>query len=78
MYSEWASLTSQFKKQNEERLSVLNKFPVNVGRDVVTAVVKPLSANLGITQASEPSPFQTDQEVQWSMQVLTALYQSTE
>ncbi|KAL0278957.1 UNVERIFIED_CONTAM: hypothetical protein PYX00_000621 [Menopon gallinae] len=70
MYSEWASLTSQFQKQNEERLSVLNKFPVNVGKDVVTAVVKPLSANLGITQASEPSPFQTDQEVQWSMQVI--------
>lgn len=69
MYSEWASLSSQIQNGNEERLSVLEKFPVNAGRDVAIAVVKQLASNLGITQASEPSSLVTDKEVQWSMEV---------
>lgn len=72
MYSEWTSLTSYFQngEGNEERTSVLDKFPVSSGKDVVVAVVKPLAANLGITQASEPSVLSTDREVRWNMEVI--------
>lgn len=69
MYSEWTSLTAFFQNGNEERYSVLDKFPANTGKDVVVAVVKPLAANLGITQASEPSVLSTDREVRWNMEV---------
>lgn len=72
MYSEWTSLTLSFQngEGNEERSSVLDKFPVSSGKDVVLAVVKPLAANLGITQASEPSVLSTDREVRWNMEVI--------
>lgn len=69
MYSEWTSVSPQIQSLNEERNSVLNKFPIHVGKNVVTSVLKPLASNLGITQASEPSPFVSDEEVQWNMQV---------
>lgn len=74
MYSDWTSLTSQIQSQNKERISVLNKFPSHVGKNVVTSILKPLAANSGITQATEPSPFVTDEEVQWNMQVRVLQY----
>ncbi|KAK6624852.1 hypothetical protein RUM44_011716 [Polyplax serrata] len=70
MYSEWTSLGPHFHSLSEERNSVLNKFPTHVGKNVVTSILKPLASNLGITQASEPSPFVSDEEVQWNMQVI--------
>lgn len=69
MYSEWTSISSHFQWLNDERNSVLTKYPDYVGRNVVTTVLKPLASNLGITQASEPSPFMSDDEVLWNMQV---------
>ena len=65
MYSEWASLTPHIQSSinSAPSQSVLNKFGGIAGRDVVTAVVKQLASNLGITSPAEPSNLNTDQEV---------------
>lgn len=69
MYSEWASLSPRIQSFGDDRLCVLDTFPNQAGREVVVAVVKQLASNLGIKQASEPSPLTTDKEVQWTMEV---------
>lgn len=63
MYSEWASLSPLIQNGSEESHSVLEKFGVGTGKDLALGVVKQLSSNLGITQAAEPSPLNTDREV---------------
>ncbi|XP_014486486.1 PREDICTED: ral GTPase-activating protein subunit beta isoform X2 [Dinoponera quadriceps] len=70
MYSEWASLSTLIQQGSEESQSVLEKFPPGAGRDVALSIVRQLAANLGITQAGEPSPLCTDKEVQWCMEVI--------
>ncbi|XP_032672049.1 ral GTPase-activating protein subunit beta isoform X6 [Odontomachus brunneus] len=70
MYSEWASLSTLIQQGSEESQSVLEKFPPGAGRDVALSIVHQLAANLGITQAGEPSPLCTDKEVQWCMEVI--------
>ncbi|CRL00726.1 CLUMA_CG013983, isoform A [Clunio marinus] len=72
MYTEWSSLTPQITSNvnGSQQLSTLNKFNALISRDVTSALVKQLSGNLGITQKPEPSPFQTDQEVAWCMDVI--------
>jgi hypothetical protein len=61
MYTEWSSLTSQIATNinGSQQQSTLNKFNPLISRDVTAALVKQLSANLGITQKPEPSPFKT-------------------
>lgn len=68
MYSEWASLTNVIQSSSDEYGSVLKKLPIGSGRDVTLAVVKQLASNLGISQPAEPSPLNTDKEVQWCME----------
>lgn len=63
MYSEWASLSPLIQNGNDESNSVLDKFGMGIGKDVALGIVKQLSSNLGITQAAEPSPLNTDREV---------------
>lgn len=82
MYSEWASLSSQIQNGSEDRLSVLDKFPLGAGKEVAVQVVKQLASNLTITSASnlgnsvtEPSNLHTDREVQWTMEVKITLSQ---
>ncbi|XP_034949716.1 ral GTPase-activating protein subunit beta isoform X2 [Chelonus insularis] len=70
MYSEWASLSALIQRGSEESRSVLEKFSPGAGREVALPVVRQLAANLGITQAAEPSPLNTDKEVQWCMEVI--------
>ncbi|XP_052272276.1 ral GTPase-activating protein subunit beta-like isoform X2 [Dreissena polymorpha] len=69
MYSDWTSLRDeiQFNKAN---LSVLNKFPEAVGKDVACSVVKHIATNLSISNSCEPSNLVTDAEVKWTMEVL--------
>lgn len=64
MYSEWASLSPVIAaNSNGTSTTVLNKFSAIAGREVAQSVVKQLAANLGITQAPEPSILVTDEEV---------------
>jgi hypothetical protein len=72
MYTEWSSLTPQITANvnGSQQQSTLNKFNALISRDVTASLVKQLSGNLGITQKAEPSPFQTDQEVAWCMDVI--------
>ncbi|XP_070158722.1 ral GTPase-activating protein subunit beta isoform X2 [Polyergus mexicanus] len=70
MYSEWASLSTLIQQGSEESQSVLEKFPPGAGKEVALSIVRQLAANLGITQAAEPSPLSTDKEVQWCMEVI--------
>ncbi|KYM99990.1 Ral GTPase-activating protein subunit beta [Cyphomyrmex costatus] len=70
MYSEWASLSTLIQQGSEESQSVLEKFPPGAGKEVALSIVRQLAANLGITQAGEPSPLSTDREVQWCMEVI--------
>lgn len=70
MYSEWASLSTLIQQGSEESQSVLEKFPLGAGKEVALSIVRQLAANLGITQAGEPSPLSTDKEVQWCMEVI--------
>ena len=72
MYTEWSSLTPQITSNvnGSQQQSTLNKFNALISRDVTSALVKQLSGNLGITQKAEKSPFQTDQEVNWCMDVI--------
>ncbi|KAK5643498.1 hypothetical protein RI129_007343 [Pyrocoelia pectoralis] len=70
MYSEWTSLSPVVQRCGSEGFSVLDKFGITIGREVTLNVVKQLANNLGITQAAEPSPLNTDKEVQWCMEVI--------
>lgn len=72
MYTEWSSLGPQITANvnGSQQQSTLNKFNALISRDVTSALVKQLSGNLGITSNAEPSPFQTDQEVAWCMDVI--------
>jgi hypothetical protein len=72
MYNDWASLAPliQNNSSGAQSQSVLGKFTGPTGKDVAIAVVKQLSATLGITQPAEPSSLQTDQEVLWCMDVI--------
>nr|XP_033327180.1 ral GTPase-activating protein subunit beta isoform X6 [Megalopta genalis] len=70
MYSEWASLSILVQQGSEESQSVLEKFSPGAGKEVALSIVRQLAANLGITQAAEPSPLCTDKEVQWCMEVI--------
>ncbi|XP_020285892.1 ral GTPase-activating protein subunit beta isoform X2 [Pseudomyrmex gracilis] len=70
MYSEWASLSTLILQGSEESQSVLGKFPPGTGKEVALSIVHQLAANLGITQAGEPSSLSTDKEVQWCMEVI--------
>ncbi|XP_012339146.1 ral GTPase-activating protein subunit beta isoform X4 [Apis florea] len=70
MYSEWASLSVLIQQGSEESQSVLEKFSPGAGKEVALSIVRQLAANLGITQAAEPSPLCTDKEVQWCMEVI--------
>ncbi|XP_033225547.1 ral GTPase-activating protein subunit beta isoform X3 [Belonocnema kinseyi] len=70
MYSEWASLSTLIQQGSEDSQSVLEKFAPGVGREVALSIVRQLAANLGIAQAAEPSPLNTDREIQWCMEVI--------
>ncbi|KAK0179173.1 hypothetical protein PV327_007988 [Microctonus hyperodae] len=70
MYSEWASLSALIQRGSEESRSVLEKFSPGAGREVALSIVRQLASNLGIAQAAEPSPLNTDKEVQWCMEVI--------
>ncbi|KAF5302204.1 hypothetical protein FQA39_LY10243 [Lamprigera yunnana] len=70
MYSEWTSLSTVVQRCGTEGVSVLDKFGINIGREVTVNVVKQLANNLGITQAAEPSSLNSDKEVQWCMEVI--------
>ncbi|KAJ8675024.1 hypothetical protein QAD02_010810 [Eretmocerus hayati] len=70
MYSEWASLSLLIQQGSEDSQSVLEKFAPGVGKDVTLSIIRQLATNLGIAQAAEPSPLNTDKEVQWCMEVI--------
>ncbi|XP_076655093.1 ral GTPase-activating protein subunit beta isoform X3 [Halictus rubicundus] len=70
MYSEWASLSILVQQGSEDSQSVLEKFSPGAGKEVALSIVRQLAANLGITQAAEPSPLCSDKEVQWCMEVI--------
>ncbi|XP_058804059.1 ral GTPase-activating protein subunit beta isoform X2 [Phymastichus coffea] len=70
MYSEWASLSILIQHGSEDSQSVLEKFAPGVGREVTLSIVRQLATNLGIAQAAEPSPLNTDKEIQWCMEVI--------
>ncbi|XP_014232121.1 ral GTPase-activating protein subunit beta isoform X1 [Trichogramma pretiosum] len=70
MYSEWASLSMLIQQGTDDSQSVLEKFAPGVGREVTLSIVRQLATNLGIAQAAEASPLNTDKEVQWCMEVI--------
>ncbi len=69
MYSEWKSLTEAVQNEPNPN-SVLTTFPPTVGRDVVHAVLKPLSETTNSTRAPSPNPLSTAEQVHWTMQVI--------
>ena len=70
MYSEWASLSTLIQQGSEDSQSVLEKFSPGVGREVALSIVRQLASSLGIAHAAEPSPLNTDREIQWCMEVI--------
>jgi len=72
MYSDWSSLTVQLQTLGTATQSVLAKLPQEDGKQVVASVVHTVAANLGITVPAEakPSPLQSEQEVNWCMEVI--------
>ena len=69
MYSEWKSLTEAVQNEPNPN-SVLTTFPPTVGRDVVHAVLKPLSETTNSTRVPSPNPLSTAEQVHWTMQVI--------
>jgi len=67
MYGEWLSLVGN--EPSSERLSVLERLPLDSARDVVVPVARHIVSTLGISQPPIPSPFTTDPEVEWCLQV---------
>ncbi|XP_018581458.1 ral GTPase-activating protein subunit beta isoform X5 [Scleropages formosus] len=67
MYSEWRSL-HLVVQSDQGHLSVLHTYPAAVGRDVATAVVRPLGA--GLSSPVTESLLKSDKEVKWTMEVL--------
>lgn len=63
MYSEWTSLSPLVQENGSKGQSVLDKFGAGIGREVTLGIVRQLAANLGITQAAEPSCLNNDKEV---------------
>jgi len=72
MYAEWSSLTVQLQTLGTATQSVLAKLPPEDGKQVVASVVHTVAQNLGITVPADakPSPLQTEEEVNWSMEVI--------
>ena len=72
MYSEWSSLTVQLQTLGTATQSVLAKLPPEDGKQVVASVVHTVAQNLGITVPADakPSPLQTEEEVNWCMEVI--------
>lgn len=72
MYSDWSSLSIQLQCLGNSTQSVLSKLPQDDSKQVVSAVVKTVASNLGITVPSDakPSALNTEQEVNWCMEVI--------
>lgn len=68
MYSEWVSLQTGIQT-NTSHLSVLKRFPSTVGKDIVTPIVKNISAGISLNNNEQPSKLQSAEEVEWTMQV---------
>jgi len=68
MYWEWTTLPGWSEKASE-RSSVLERLPPEAAKDVVTPVVRHVVSTLGISQPPSPSSFNTDNEVDWCLQV---------
>ena len=77
MYSECASLTESIQERIQPKI-VLTSYPPAVGREVVRSILPPLKGSprlaAGKDTASgdgeEPTPLQTREEVEWTMEVL--------
>lgn len=63
MYSEWTSLSSLVQSSGEESQSVLKKFGITTSKEVTLGIVRQLASNLGIASPAEPSPLNSDKEV---------------
>jgi len=72
MYADWSSLTQQLQGLGLATQSVLAKLPPEDGKQVVASVVGTVASNLGMLNPAEakPSPLQTEQEVNWCMEVI--------
>jgi len=69
MYSDWASLSSEVQNLTDDRLSVLETFSKQAGKDVVVAIVKQLASNPGVKPTAEPSSLLSAKDVDWTMEV---------
>ncbi len=69
MYSEWESFTEAVQNYPDAD-NVLTTFSPGVGRDVVHAVLKPLSEVTTATKTSPPNPLTTAEQVHWTMEVI--------
>lgn len=72
MYWEWTTLVSSPSSgaNSLERRSVLSSLPADSSKEVVAAVVRHVvSSSLGISQPPSPSTFESEQDVEWCLQV---------
>lgn len=67
MYGEWMSLLGN--EPNTDRMTALDKLPLEAAKDVVSPVARHIVSTLGISHAPVTSPFATEPEVEWCLQV---------
>ena len=71
MYGDWSSFCYAFQSNQLPNKSVLTTLPMSPdgAKQIVTLVVQPIAANIGITLPAPLSKLNTDKEVNWCMEV---------
>lgn len=72
MYGDWSSFCYAFQSNQLPNKSVLTTLPMSPdgAKQIVTLVVQPIAANIGITLPAPLSKLNTDKEVNWCMEVI--------
>ena len=75
MYGDWSSFCYAFQSNQLPNKSVLTTLPMSPdgAKQIVTLVVQPIAANIGITLPAPLSKLNTDKEVNWCMEVSNQL-----
>ena len=71
MYGDWSSFSYSFQSNQVPNKSVLTTLPLSPegAKQIVTLVVQPIAANIGISLPAPLSKLNTNKEVNWCMEV---------
>lgn len=75
MYSDWSSFCLLVRSDHAPDRSVLSTLPLSAdgAKHIVTIVVQPIAANIGLSLASPVSRINSDKEVNWCMEASPSL-----